>query len=98
MIGQTDAFNSCLQDSHTLSELNGGHPAQQYTPNSSTSSTSTSGGTAENPVDLSNSRPPPTHDQRNGGLLHDSSKFYFLKDSLKFEKRRKLLFKRLNTH
>ena len=71
-----------LQDSH-LSELNGAGHHSQYTPNSSSSSTTNSGGTAENPVDLSNSRPPPTnpaagtaaHDQRNGGaLLHDSSK------------------------
>ena len=71
-----------FQDSH-LSELNGAGHHSQYTPNSSSSSTTNSGGTAENPVDLSNSRPPPTnpaagtapHDQRNGGaLLHDSSK------------------------
>ena len=72
-----------FQDSQ-LSELNGAGHHSQYTPNSSSSSTGTrSGGTAENPVDLSNSRPPPAnassapHDQRNGNggaLLHDSSK------------------------
>ena len=69
------------QDNHTLSELNAA--PQQYTPNSSTSSSSVvsapGGATGpENPVDLSNSRPPvPTpHDQRNGGLLHESSKSY----------------------
>jgi len=71
-----------VQDSQ-LSELNGAGHHSQYTPNSSSSSTGTSsGGTAENPVDLSNSRPPPAnassapHDQRNGNggaLLHDSN-------------------------
>merc|ERR1711956_93847 len=68
-----------VQDNHTLSELNSA-PPQQYTPNSSTSSSSvvSAGGATgpENPVDLSNSRPPvPTpHDQRvNGGLLHESN-------------------------
>ena len=79
-----DFFSFILQDNHTLSELNSA-PPQQYTPNSSTSSSSvvSAGGATgpENPVDLSNSRPPvPTpHDQRvNGGLLHESSKSQFL--------------------
>jgi hypothetical protein len=59
-----------------LNDLNGenNHHQQQYTPNSSTSSGGPTG--AENPVDLSNSRPLVVGDQRgaNGGLLHESSK------------------------